>query len=127
MSLEGHRPQGVTSYVDGRKPIEEIRIEFLGCAAAVADQKGRLVILGVAAAGHIGVEAFNAVGKAHAFQKFEGPIDRRRLGGFALQAERRDQVIGFQGSVRLKQKFEHTPAGRGQAFLRGVTTGFRFP
>ena len=51
-----------------------------------------------------------------ALEEFQGPIDGRRLGGAAIIAEIRDQIIGFDRLAGRQQQLQDTPARRCQPF-----------
>ena len=58
------------------------------------------------------------MGETLLFEKFQGSIDRRRLGRTAILAEGGDQVIGLHRLAGLQQELKHAPPPGGQFFLR---------
>jgi len=82
------------------------------------------MVVGIPAAGDIGIQTFNAMGKPHTLEKFKGPINRRGFGGFTPWPEGGDQIIGLQRPVRLEQELQHPSARWSQPRMDILTTGF---
>ncbi len=72
------------------------------------------MVVGVAPAGHIGVQALDAVREALALQEVQRAVDGGRLGRRPVLAIAGDQVIGLHRLAGLQQQLQHPAARRGQ-------------
>lgn len=61
----------------------------------------------IAMAGHERIQAFDSMGKTQPRQEVQRAIDGRRLGGLAVSAEGRNEIISLGGLPGGEEQFEH--------------------
>lgn len=77
-----------------------------------ADQECRRVIFSHMGAGDEGVEPFDLVGEAVAYQKIQRPVGDGWLRAQPLVAQHFEDIVGAERTVPLKEYLQHPPAYR---------------
>lgn len=101
------------------------RMEFLGAAARVTDEKQRGVRVARMAASDVGIEALDLVRETLLLQEIQRPVNRRRLRR-AFAIEPIQEIVGLCWPFSIKKQFEHLAADAGQFLATGRHQRFRF-